>query len=539
MDFGAAEAKLAKDHAKLRNKNLSRRRTLASDSASSKAKKAEEYRRKQLEKKKKKDLKEKKMISHVQSGFNSIEQRLGIVQNLGIDGNEIELSSVSVHGLGDKITLPSSILSTLAEKDLLRISQEKGQPLFFRLGIRRTDVPYNFPQSEKMKLIMEEYGKKLGADAGVTIEEDDDEHMSEYENTDIDDQSEDIKTRWMEAYLEEMDCKYVSYTYTTVVEFSQDEGFIGIPFSVANNLLQPDSASQIDSRLTVDPAMKSNTTETNSDDNDMQSSDAENLEDKTPGHAAYGLFPVPVAPVEVTLLNNLPLGKKCTLQPTIEAIKYGFYNLKNVKLALEQSLIRTRGSLNVGDCMYCWFRGKKFELNVKEVVPSDVRAISCVNCDIEVDIAPAVDNENDVKAVKDDTMVNNDYSRTESGGYRLTDNTPHDMEAENEVTDFTWDERVLDVPEEPIGQSDGVVVVQIRGSGKVGRRKFRLDNKVKNLFDFAISEGLITRNDADNGYFKLVTRFPRRVFQLDNDEDESITLSELSLTKQEMFMIEK
>jgi hypothetical protein len=541
MDFGSSAARLRKDHEKLRslNRNRNTSRTLASNDATSKAKKVEEYRKQVNEKKKQEDLKQKKMKAHVQNGFDQVERKLGVIRQLGSQGRYVSLKTASVHGLGDKITLPPSILSTLAERDLLSISQERGQPLFFRLGIRRTDdvESYSFPQSDSMKALMEEYGQKMDDfDSSISIDDadDDDEYM-------IPDDDDGERESWMKAYLDELSCQYISYTYATVVEFSQDEDHIGLPFSVANALLHPDGSDNIDSRLTVDPAEVSMTeSPTNMDVDDdkeggsdketavnLDSSD-ENLEDKTPGHAAYGLFPVPVSEIEVTLLTHLPLGSKCTLQPTVDAIKQGFYNVKNVKLALEQSLTRTRGSLNVGDLMHCWFRGKKFDLNVHEVIPSDIGAISCVNCDIEVDIAPLqTDLDREEESKKEGAQK---LSGNASSGHTLKDDSP----IKSPDTSFSFRDRNIDLPSEPDDQKDNVVMIQIRGAGKIARRRFDTQNTVKNLFDFAISSDLLESSVP----FKLVTRFPRRVFVLDAFEEDT-QLAELGLAKQEMFMVER
>jgi hypothetical protein len=519
MDFQAAEIRLTNDHNKLRSRTRNRNasRTLASSAAASKAKKAEEYRRKQLEKKKWKDQLESKKINHLKNGFDQIERRLGLVRELndGAGTDSVRLEAVSVHGLGDKITLPTSILSTLAERDLLQINQERGQPLFFRIGIRKEG--YSFPQSDAMKMIMDDYGKEMDAsfstsitseEIGVNGEDDDDEFMN--------DENDDKRDMWMKAYLEELSCQYVSYTYATVVEFSQDEGFIGLPSGTSNALIQKDGPTAVESKLTVDPANVSQNED--AAEMDIASGGSELLEDKTPGHAAYGLFPVPIPLIDVTLLTHLPMGEKCTLQPTENAIENGFYHLKNVKLALEQSLIRTRGSLNEGDVMHCWFRGKKFDLSVQQVQPPDIGAISCVNCDIEVDIAPPASHTTSTDSTE------------KEGGYKLSD-TPSE---EKHIPQECVTKRDIDLTPEPSDDEKDIIVVQIRGKGKVSRRKFLLISSLKQLFDFTISEGLA----GEAPFFKLVTRFPRRVFQI-GSADEDIPLSALGLSKQEAFMVEE
>ena len=51
--------------------------------------------------------------------------------------------------------------------------------------------------------------------------------------------------------------------------------------------------------------------------------------------------------LEISLLK-LPKGTGCTLVPSKEAIQSGFYDLKDVKLVLEQSLIRTSSAQSPG-----------------------------------------------------------------------------------------------------------------------------------------------------------------------------------------------
>jgi hypothetical protein len=549
MDFDVAEERLKSDHDRLKRRvqHRSAGRTLASSTASSKAKKLEEYRRKQREKKKLEEQLEKKKHDNVKNMFHSVERRLGVVRE--ISNSSIQLEPTSIYGQGDKITLPSSVLAALAEKDLLssHSSQKKGQPLFFRLGIKRDK--YQFPQSQAML----EFISKISSSARARGDYDD-EILDDDDDDDDDDEE---REEMMKMYLDELSCEYVSYTYATVVEFSEDEGSIGLPASAAAALLNPSGSGSgeiaipiIESRVTIDPAASAlalakaetahgngNDVEMNDDENgnasidtsivDDMNIDESNLESKTPGHPAYGLFPVPVSPIEVTLVTSLPLGEKCTIQPTLTAIENGFYNLKNVKAALETSLMRTRGSLNVGDLMHCWFRGKKFDLTVQKVHPNDVGAISCVNCDIEVDIAPApnsstsddIDTSNECESAAvdgDDTNMSTNIQR---------DNTPSKPQ-------FCHD---LPPEPEPDAGNGNVIDIQIRGGGgKSARRRFESASTMHDLFNFAMNEDL--SDGLDLGAFNLVTRFPRRVL---NDLDKGRQLKDLNLGKQEMFMVEK
>lgn len=59
----------------------------------------------------------------------------------------------------------------------------------------------------------------------------DDDNDSEDENDDYNNKE------TMEAYLAELRYKYLSYTHCTVVEFTQEEGYVGIPLPIASALL--------------------------------------------------------------------------------------------------------------------------------------------------------------------------------------------------------------------------------------------------------------------------------------------------------------
>lgn len=637
-----AANRLKKDQDALRSRAKRRPRTMASTKATLEAKKKNDYRKAQLEKKREKERLEKLALEYVRRGYERVERQSlgGVVRSLvGGDGvgdgddtntmtnindssnnnkGRLMLEATSIHGQGDKITLPSSLLSTLASRDLLRTSQEKGQPLFFRLGIRRQrpghDCHYAFPASDKMKQLMGDYNDsnksthdrdgtnhdKTKDDAGSGMDLDDNQENENSMMVDDDDEDENDE-KWEQAYEDELSHEYISYVYATVIEFTQDEGYIGLPLCIATALLSPkntntnseeggsDSALSpmtIESKLTVDPAFASNANEngiskttpkldqTNMDiDHDHNTSNKGNddhnndhddtFESKTPGHPAYGQFPLPIPPIEVSLLTHLPLGKKCTLQPTQSAIQRGFYNLKDVKLALEQSLIRTRGCLNVGDVVYCWHRGVKFDLKVKDVSPSRVGAVSCVNTDIEVDIAAAADDNGDSvdggadgvqKEKSSESGVDGQkLGNAPSGGYRLSDNRTSTTKNENEneavvnSNDARKDKHLSgiyselqkrDIPPEPgIEQKVNVVAVQVRGDGgKQCRRRFDSTiSRMEDIFAFVLSEQIIESSSVNE--FRLVTRFPRRVFTL--QEHGTTILEKMDLSRQELFLIEK
>merc|ERR1712194_571309 len=106
-----------------------------------------------------------------------------------------------------------------------------------------------------------------------------------------DSDSEDDEANEMEAFRDELSQQYLAYTHCTVVEFTQDEGHVGIPQIVAKALLgrKSDSDDSTESKnlpipvkRTVDPAASA----TNADG----TSDVVSPGDQTPGHLAWGGF---------------------------------------------------------------------------------------------------------------------------------------------------------------------------------------------------------------------------------------------------------
>lgn len=520
MDFELAEKKLKSDQKKLRSqvKNRNASRTLASSDESIKAKKMEAYRKQQLEKRKAEEEIQRKILNRAQSIFISAEKRLGVNRHIKPDGSSLCLEATSVYGQGDKITLSPSVLATLANQDLLSANRESGQPLFFRLGIRRSN--YVFPQSDAMKNIMNGFKETI---SNVPSTMDRDESMDNLSDDDFDDE---IEKSLESSYLDELKQEYISYTYATVIEFSQDEGFIGLPAGTAKALLQSNGLEIIPTKTTHDPAVtESIKNESDVEEITEEDNDEECVEQKTPGHPAYNLFELPASPIEICLVTHLPLGNKCALKPSEDSIRKGFYGLVDVKLALEQSLIRTRGCLNVGDIVHCWFRGKKFDLTVKDVYPKSVGAISCVNCDIEVDIVPI---ENSTTS-KSDTVME-PMNRTESGGYRLGSSTVEPFVSADD-TDAADRTPQINLPIEPQeGETEGVVTIQIKGDEKSIRRRFFVHDKIDSIFDFVIAGGLTSAQDK----FRLVMRYPRRVFERGEG-----SISDCNFSKTEILLVEK
>jgi hypothetical protein len=513
MDFESAARRLENDQKKLKSR-AARTRVI-----SEKARREADFRRKQQQKRSEERRLKQQQEEYQQSYFTKCERSLGtkslkhdsVAANDDYSSSSLVLKATSIHGDGDKVALPPSVLQFLTEKTDQNTSVS---PWTFRIGIRRD--AYEFPASPSVQIM------KLPKEQEEEEEEDDDDD----EEGDEEDES-----SFFGAYLDELSYKYISYTHGTVVEFTQDEGHIGLPASIAARLIESAGDSTVPTMRTQDPAAA-----TKSNDADHSPSE-ENDEDKTPGHLAWGAFVVPDMPIEVTLVN-LPKGRHCTLVPTKEAIFNGFHQLKDVKLVLEQSLIRTRATLSVGDTVHTWHRGLKFDLKVESVSPADFHAVSCINTDIEVDIGvnEEVQEMRRGQAGGDDTTMDTttDNAFAPGVGHRLTDDTPAAAAASQPVVapqHPNSDSSLL--PEPPLDQTENVCTVQIRTPHGAGRRRFDVGiAKLKDLFAYA---AYVSNVDEP---FQLVTRFPRRVVTLSDDSKEQ-TIQEAGVNAgQELFILE-
>ena len=411
------------------------------------------------------------------------------------------LEATSIHGEGDKIALPPTALEYLTNSGNDMVT---GSPWIFRIGIPNPD--YTFPASELLRSMSPP-----------------DDGGDDYSDEDYDEEKE---ARATDAYLDELNHRYLSYTHGTVVEFTQDEGHIGLPQPMAAALLRSTN-SMIPTMRTEDPA-KPNVVdmtvddETDRDDEMNVENEGDEDEERTPGHLAWGAFDVPSLPIEVVLVQ-IPKGKACRLTPTTEAVENGFYNLKDVKMVLEQSLIRTRATLSVGDLVHTWHRGVKYDLNVTEVTPSTYNTVTCINTDIEVEFGQ----------VKIPGVPEAQAEKEEETGYTLGSSTAVSSTKSPDNPLAVPAVNVSDLLEEPPStQKEGVCTVQIRSGGGQGRRRFDVRKAtMDDLYSFATT---ISGVPADKSTFQLVTRLPRKVMHLEQSLMEQAGIS----PGQELFMVE-
>ena len=512
MDFDGAAARLARDQSKARGRK--------GVTLSEKARKQAELQKKQQARLRAERERKRQIEAYQHQYMHQCERSLK-EKSIGSAGSSLMLQPTSIHGDGDKIALPPSVLETLTSAssnsdDMLG----GGNPWTFRIGILNPD--YTFPASPLVQTLTP---PKEESETNMDIDGDD---------SDSDDEQDQGAK---EAYLDELSHKYLSYTHCTVVEFTQEEGYVGIPRHIAAALLDPKnqrkelSKTAIPTTRTKDPASAAAMT-----DDDMQQDGKDVVVpvpqgDSTPGHLAWGAFDIPDAKLEITMVK-LPKGRGCTLTPTKEAVMNNFYGLKDVKLVLEQSLIRTRATLSVGDEVSTWHRGKEFKLLVSKIIPATYQAVTCINTDIEVDIGEVESEEKTSEPAAVETTNEKETGFRLGGGKTIASSQPTPASSAPAISSPSATPDLI--PEPPSDQKEGVCTVQIRHGGGHGKRRFAIETAtLRDLFAFAAS--LMNRSDYT---FQLVTRFPRREVRMDA-ANETMTLRDAGLEQgQELFLVE-
>ena len=126
----------------------------------------------------------------------------------------------------------------------------------------------------------------------------------------------------------------MSYTYATVQEFTQDEGFVGIPSIIAQTLCIPkevptirtvDPSTQINSPRVVERMELDNNGKDGKEHNTMLDANMDN-EEKTPGHIAWGAFDVPNLDVEICMVT-LPKGEALQFSAVSKCIYIIFFTI--------------------------------------------------------------------------------------------------------------------------------------------------------------------------------------------------------------------
>jgi hypothetical protein len=262
---------------------------------SEQAKKQAEFQRQQRAKLQEEKERTKRRHDYQKQQFRSWERAVHLKSLGGTNSSpsgQLLLQPTSIHGTGDKLSFPPSVLETLTAE--LGESSTLGNPWTFRIGILNSD--YQFPSSPLIQTL-----QPSSEFNGDDDDDDDDDDMAE--SDDDDDQD---GTNKFVAYLDELAHKYIAYTHCSVVEFTQEEGHVGIPQHIASALLDPQNRHakfaqyHIPTLRTVDPAKSSHDSSSGEIvDGDVAMQQEEDPTTATPGHVAYGAFDVPDVSLEI------------------------------------------------------------------------------------------------------------------------------------------------------------------------------------------------------------------------------------------------
>jgi len=442
MDFDIALGKLEREQNKLRKKALQQKET--KERSNRLAKK----RQKEYELKKEKQEKEKLKLQKIENYM--IQCNASLKRKSIGDKEQVMLKVQRIEGDADKIKLPDSILSNI-------INENNGEmtsgPLMFRLGIINPN--YKFPASNELKNMMER-----------PEEENDDDDMDDN----------------LQPFRAELNQKYVTYTHAGVMEFTMEEGCVGLPPSVAKRLSIPEADDKI-------------------------------------------------IHVEVSRVT-LPKGAECTIIPTKSAIQNGFYNLKDVKSVLEQSIVRTRTTLSIGDTLHGWYRGIQYDLEVESLLPNGFGAISCIDTDITLHINSLKSNEDDLTKSSSSSKLAPSIN-SPAKVMKPESNQPQVSQPPQPTTKLPLNPSEIKglLEEPPIDQTQNICQIQIRSrDGQSIKRRFDIcKNTLSDVFSFVSKSLSLEQN------FQLVTRFPRNVY---GKNDNGVLMDIGFVQGQQLLMIE-
>lgn len=152
----------------------------------------------------------------------------------------------------------------------------------------------------------------------------------------------------------------------------------------------------------------------------------------------------------------------------------------------------------------------QFDLLVTSVTPHDFASVSCIDTDINVDIAPVDDNEKSTEPIPSTKLSPQSLKNLPS---------TQSQEAQKIPT------RVELPPEPDIDQKHNICQIQIRSRSNSSSRRFHLtQNTVSDLYYFASS--------LSNEKFNLVLTYPRKILHSDTR-----TLQEAGLSSGKQLLL--
>tara|TARA_B110000977_G_scaffold154514_1_gene196407 strand:+ start:8419 stop:9855 length:1437 start_codon:yes stop_codon:yes gene_type:complete len=245
--------------------------------------------------------------------------------------------------------------------------------------------------------------------------------------------------------------------------------------------------------------------------------------------------------------RRLPKGTYCKLQPLTQEFQGELAVEPDVDLrALLEQTMTKRCTLTVGDDVVVESgNGKSYTLRCVEVVPDDANAVSLMETDIEVDIAPSEDYEAAMRRLAemeqerlaaaaktaDDarTSIFEKQAAEEAMVAAAAKEALEEKEALERSTRFKVSAQ-KSLPPEPTASSSSDETFCVRfmfPDGKTKMRRFFKHDLLSAAFDFVKAEG-----GASEGIsFRLVTRYPRVTV-----EQPDVNLGAITMNDSEEFV---
>jgi UBX domain len=212
-------------------------------------------------------------------------------------------------------------------------------------------------------------------------------------------------------------------------------------------------------------------------------------------------------------------------------------------MVLEDNL-KFHSTLTLGDIITVWYRGKAHPLRIIEMKPSEKGIL--LDTDVEVDLDNSLENK---RITDEEAAAEEAQSKVESdnghklGGYKLSSSSqtlhgkglspspvdapaPAPVQSAFEASDVT-------LPSEPEQDAEDIVSIRVRTpAGNTINSRFYRKQPFIHLFEFASVEMKVEKK-----VLQLSTRFPNRVFTLNEIEPFDVSFFEAGITaSQEMFL---
>ena len=225
------------------------------------------------------------------------------------------------------------------------------------------------------------------------------------------------------------------------------------------------------------------------------------------------------------------------LQPTFNT----FFKVEQVKMVLEDNL-KFHSTMTLGDIITVWYRGIAHPLKVIELKPSEKGIL--LDTDVEVDLDNSLENKRitDEEAASEEAQskANSDNGHKLGGSKACSssqshlgkDLSPSAVSAPVPVQSAFEASSVI-LPSEPEQDAEDVVSIRVRTpAGNTINRRFYRKQPFIHLFEFASVEMKVEKK-----VLQLSTRFPNRVFTLNEIEPSDVSFFEAGITaSQEMFL---